>query len=187
MDQTGNEHKRISRPAYRISAIAILTAIVAVFTLLVRIPIAPTRGYINLGDVAIYFIAFTMGPISALITAALGTSLADILSGYPQWALISFFIHVIQGFVAGSIMRKAVLHNDAGRTLPPVRVILAGLAGSAVMVSFYFLAGAAMAGFGAAAVEIPGNIIQNLVGIIGGVLLAKAVINAYPPIRDLYW
>ncbi|MCF7942467.1 MAG: ECF transporter S component [Spirochaetia bacterium] len=176
------------RPAYRISSIAILTAVTAVFTLLVRIPIAPTRGYINLGDVAIYFVAFTMGPVSALITAGLGTGLADIIAGYPQWALISFFIHGIQGFTAGAIMRRVITDTpDHLLILPPLRVLAAGLAGSAIMVLFYYLAGAAMAGFGAAAVEIPGNILQNVIGVFGGVLLTKAVLRAYPPVRELYW
>jgi len=186
-------------PAYRIVSISILTAVTAVFTLLIRIPIAPTRGYINLGDVAIYFTAFTFGPVTALITAGLGTAIADLLSGYAQWAPISLFIHGIQGFFAGLIVRRSIIRmrerfetdetgNESRRKYRisiPV-ILLAGIAGLIVMVGFYFLAGAALVGFGAAAVEIPGNIIQCVVGVVGGFLLTKTVIKAYPPVRDMF-
>jgi uncharacterized membrane protein len=174
-------------PAYRIASIAVLTAVTAVFTLLVRIPIAPTRGYINLGDVAIYFAAYAMGPLTAGLAGGLGTGLADILGGYPQWALISFFIHGIQGFAVGAVIRSAVLDLRADTVLSKVRIGLSAILGTISMVGFYYLAGAAMVGFGPAAFEVPGNIIQNAVGIIGGLLLTKAVLRAYPPLRDMYW
>jgi uncharacterized membrane protein len=186
-------------PAYRIVSISILTAVTAVFTLLIRIPIAPTRGYINLGDVAIYFTAFTFGPVTALITAGLGTAIADLLSGYAQWAPISLFIHGLQGFFAGLIVRRSIIRmqekyetDEAGsesrstyRISIPV-ILFAGLVGLVIMAGFYFLAGAALVGFGAAAVEIPGNIIQCVVGAVGGFLLTKTVIKAYPPVRDMF-
>jgi uncharacterized membrane protein len=40
-----------------IALLAIMVAVTCVFTLLIRIPIAPTRGYIHLGDVAAIMIA----------------------------------------------------------------------------------------------------------------------------------
>lgn len=186
-------------PAYRIVSISILTAVTAVFTLLIRIPIAPTRGYINLGDVAIYFTAFTFGPVTAVITAGLGTAIADLLSGYAQWAPISLFIHGLQGFFAGLIVRRSIIRmqeryekneteNPSGNRYKisfPV-ILLAGLVGLIIMAGFYFLAGAALVGFGAAAIEIPGNIIQCVVGTVGGFLLTKTVIKAYPPVRDMF-
>jgi uncharacterized membrane protein len=186
-------------PAYRIVSISILTAVTAVFTLLIRIPIAPTRGYINLGDVAIYFTAFTFGPVTALITAGLGTAIADLLSGYAQWAPISLFIHGIQGFFAGLIVRRSIIRmqeryeTDAAenesrskyRISIPI-ILFAGLVGLIIMTGFYFLAGAALVGFGAAIVEVPGNIIQCVVGTVGGFLLTKTVIKAYPPVRDMF-
>ena len=186
-------------PAYRIVSISILTAVTAVFTLLIRIPIAPTRGYINLGDVAIYFTAFTFGPVTALITAGLGTAIADLLSGYAQWAPISLFIHGIQGFFAGLIVRRSIIKmqeryetdetENKSRSKYKISIpviLLAGIVGLIIMAGFYFLAGAALVGFGAAAVEIPGNIIQCVVGTVGGFLLTKTVIKAYPPVRDMF-
>ncbi len=196
---------RISRsPAYRVVSIAVLTAVTAVFTLLVRIPIAPTRGYINLGDVAIFFTAFTFGPVTALLSGGLGTAIADLLAGYAQWAPITLVIHGLQGLVAGLVVRGMVarptrltaasgeeesaeeLEAGVRNPLPLLAVIVAGILGTVIMAGLYFLAAGIMYGFGPAAVEIPGNLIQNVVGIIGGVLLSKTVLRAYPPVQDLY-
>jgi len=67
-------------PAYRIMSISVLITVTAVFTLLirVRVPKVPTRGYINLSDVAIYFTAFTFGS-TALIAGGLGTAIGRLV------------------------------------------------------------------------------------------------------------
>ncbi|MBI9108154.1 MAG: ECF transporter S component [Spirochaetales bacterium] len=163
----------------RIAAIAIMTAVTMVFTYVVRIPIAPTRGYINLGDVAVFFTAFTFGPFTALISGGLGPAIADIAAGYSQWAPITFAAHGLQGFAAALIIRAMGTRKVAEP--------LAGLAGMIVMVGLYLLGGVFMVGFGAAVVEVPMNILQNAVGIVGGFVLSHAVRKAYPPVSRLAW
>ncbi len=69
--------------ALKVAVVAVLTAVVVVFTLVIRIP--TTKGYLNLCDVAICFIAFTFGPVSAFLAAGLGAAIADLISGYAQW------------------------------------------------------------------------------------------------------
>lgn len=171
--------------AFRIASIAVLSAIVAIFTIAVRIPIAPTRGYINLGDVAIFFAAFIFGPVSAFLAGGLGTALADILGGYGQWAPISFVVHGLQGFLVGVVYNMLLKKdNGAGMILTAVFCFLAG---ALVMVSGYFLAGVLLVGPGAALMEIPGNIFQNVAGITGGLALAMAVQKAYPPVVNFRW
>jgi uncharacterized membrane protein len=204
----------VHSPAFRIASLAVLTAVTAVFTYIVRIPIAPTRGYLNLGDVAIYFAAFTFGPVSALVSGGLGTALADIISGYSQWAPISLFVHGLQGLVAGLIggiawrkagRRRELSQEDARRRelvdkdLRPNAVsrkakggfnvywLVAAVAGTVVMCGGYLIAGSFMVGFGAALVELPGNVLQNLAGVLGGIPLAMAVRRAYPPVEEMRW
>jgi uncharacterized membrane protein len=200
---TSNGSKNISTsPAYRIVSVSVMTAVTAVFTFLIKIPITPTRGYINLGDVAIFFTAFTFGPIIALISGGLGTAIADLLSVYAQWAPISLVIHGLQGLAAGLIVRKHLIQfrknaanaanaaefdeyrEKSGRKM--VVSLIAGLVGTIIMVGLYFLSGAALYGIGPAAFEIPGNIIQCAVGFIGGYMLTRAVVRAYPPVSDLF-
>jgi len=177
----------VRSPAFRIASLAILTAVTAVFTYVVRIPVAPTRGYLNLGDVAIYFTAFTFGPVTALVSGGLGTALADIISGYSQWAPISLLVHGLQGLVAGmlgGIVRRGA--GDARGVFNPFW--LAGAAGGTVlMCGGYLLAGNFMVGFGAALVELPGNLLQNLAGVVGAIPLAMAVRRAYPPVGEMRW
>ncbi len=172
-------------PALRISTCAVLTAVTAVFTLVVRIPIAPTRGYLNLGDVAIYFSAFTFGPFTAFIAGGMGTALADLLAGYPQWAPISFIVHGMQGLTAGMI--AGLYSNSKSSIRINLRWLLAAVVGTIVMCTGYLAGGTVLVGFGAALVELPGNIIQNLAGILGGIPLALAVRRAYPPVVNFRW
>jgi uncharacterized membrane protein len=167
--------------AFKISSIAVLSAIVAIFTIVVRIPIAPTKGYVNLGDVAIYFTAFIMGPVSALIAGGLGTAFADILSGYGQWAPISFVVHGLQGLIVGLIYTKVVKKNIV------ITSIFCFLAGTVIMATGYFISSAFIVGAQAALVEVPGNVLQNVAGIFGGTILAQAVQKAYPPVVNFSW
>lgn len=157
-----------------VAVIAILIAVTTVFTLLVRIPIAPTRGYITLADVGVYFSAFALGPWVGAIAGGVGTGLADAIAGYPQWMVLSFFIHGCQGLVAGYIAKDR----------PFGWMLLAWLIGTIIMVAGYFGAGSWLYGVGAALTEAPGNLIQNVAGGIVGIPLVYAVRKAYPPISE---
>jgi uncharacterized membrane protein len=178
--------RRLPRsPALRIATIAVLTAVTAVFTYLVRIPIAPTRGYLNLGDVAIYFSAFTLGPFTALLAGGLGTGLADLIAGYPQWIPISMLVHGLQGLLAALVAVMPL--KPRGRWPFPPAWLAAGGVGTLVMCAGYFIAGAVMFGAGAALVELPGNLLQNVAGLVAGIPLSLAVRKAYPPVAELRW
>ena len=65
--------------------------------------------------------------------------------------------------------------------------LLAAAAGTVLMCAGYLAAGTLMVGFGAAVVELPGNLLQNLAGVIGAVPLTIAVRKAYPPVTALRW
>lgn len=184
MEAHRNKWSPAGSTAFRVASLAVLTAITAVFTYLIRIPIAPTRGYLNLGDVAIYFTAFTFGPVSALVAGGLGTALADVLGGYAQWAPISLFVHGLQGLVAG-LLALLPMRRRWGAFEPAWLAALAG--GMLVMCGGYLAAGTVMVGFGAALAELPGNVLQNIAGAVGAVPLTLAVRKAYPPVRELRW
>ena len=46
----------------RIALAALLIALTTVFTLLIRVPVPATQGYVNLSDVAITFTGLIFGP-----------------------------------------------------------------------------------------------------------------------------
>jgi uncharacterized membrane protein len=156
--------------------IAILSALTVVFTLVVRIPFAPTRGYFTLADVGVYFAAFAFGPWVGFVVGGLGTGLADILGGYAHFAIWSFLIHGLQGLAAGLYGYR---HGRLG--------LLAGwLAGAIIMVSGYFFVEMFLYGLGPAAAEaLTVNLPQVVIGGILAVLLVLAVRRAYPQLELL--
>jgi uncharacterized membrane protein len=170
-----------NRNALKVAMVAVLTAVVVVFTLVVRIPTA--KGYLNLCDVAICFIAFTFGPWSAFIAAGLGTALADLISGYAQWAPISFVVHGVEGLLIALIVRQK--GNEA---VSIFRKLLAGLVCIAtVSLGYFVLSALFISTASVAAAEIPGNIAQSGVGFVLGLGVSSAVKKAYPPVRSLSW
>jgi uncharacterized membrane protein len=174
----------VASPAFRIASLAILTALTAVFTYIVRVPIARTGGYLNLGDVIIYFTAFTFGPVSALIAGGLGTAITDLISGYSQWAPISLFAHGLQGLVAGLI--ASISWRGKDWIFNPFWLV-AVVAGTVVMAGGYLAAQTLMLGIGAALFELPWNLLQNLIGVVGAIPLTIAVRKAYPPVAKMRW
>ncbi len=157
---------------------AILIAVTIVFTIVIRVPIAATQGYFNFSDVIIYFTSFTFGPWLGLIAGGVGTALGDIVGGYPEFAPLSFLAHGLEGLAAGLIARR--LTNRLG-------LILGVVAGAVCMVGIYLLGEALVygMGWGKALVEVPWNLLQNVVGGVVGIPLFYAVRRAYPPVTRI--
>ena len=164
--------------AKTIAVMAVMIAVVAVFTLAVRVPIPATQGYINFSDVAIYFAGFAFGPWVGLIAGGVGAGLADVLGGYASFAPLTFFAHGLEGLAAGYL---------GGRTNSLKHMLLGWAAGTVVMVALYFLGETFVMGMGAAAAaaEVPFNITQNIAGALLGIPLVYAVRRAYPPINQI--
>lgn len=141
-----------------LTRLSILTAVTVVLGYFVKLP-TPT-GVTTLLDVGIYLTAFYLGSKQGGIVGGLSAFIFDLLAGYPQWMFISLFAHGLQGYLAGWQGKRR-----------PLGVILATL----LMVGIYFLASSLMNGLGAALAEVVTNLMQNVVGIIGGYLLYKAL------------
>jgi uncharacterized membrane protein len=167
---------RATPDARTLAVIAILSAVTIVFTLAVRLPFAPTRGYFTLADVGVYFAAFAFGPLVGFAAGGLGTGLADILGGYAHFAVWSFLIHGLQGLVAGLL----------GYRRGPLGMLAGWLAGAAVMVGGYFAVEYFLYGPGPAAAEaVTVNLPQVAIGGLVALLLVVAVRRAYPQIDTL--
>jgi uncharacterized membrane protein len=166
-------------PALRIAAVAVLSAVTAVLTLIPKIQIPSAQGYIHLGDVAVVFTGIVFGPFTAMLAGGLGTAAADLLGGYAQWAPISFVVHGLQGLAIGLIARP--------RQGNVPLAIAAAVLGSLIMVAGYFLGGLVIEGFGATLRSVPLNLLQAAAGAVIGIPLSLAVRTAYPPVRNLSW
>jgi uncharacterized membrane protein len=162
----------------QIAVIAVMIAVVTVFTLAVRVPIPGTPGgYVNFSDVAVYFAAFIFGPWVGFVAGGVGTALADLI-GYPATAPVTFFAHSLEALAAGLIFWR----------FKSLRGMLLGWAvGTFIMVGLYYLGEPIFAGYSQpqAALEVPPNILQAAVGGLVGIPLVYAVRRAYPPITRI--
>ncbi len=160
---------------------ALSVALVAVATLVIRIPVPATQGYINLGETMIYLVALLLGPIFGAVAGALGSALADLLAGYASFAPFTLVIKGVEGGLGGwlawHVLRWA--HAEGGRSVAGGLVACA-VAGAWMVLGYYLVEAYLMGlGTGTAAAEVPGNLFQVGSGIVVGlpaaVLLRRAV------------
>jgi len=157
----------------------VMIALVAVFTLAVRVPFALTQGYFNFSDVGVFLAGFAFGPWVGLVAGGVGTALADIAGGYALYAPLTFVAHGLEGLIAGAIARR-------GEGIPSM--VLGWAGGAAVMIAVYFLGEAFIfrMGVAAAATEaVTVNLPQVVVGGVVGIPLVLALRRGYPPI--VHW
>ncbi|XHH07513.1 MAG: ECF transporter S component [Candidatus Bathyarchaeia archaeon] len=166
--------------AFKIAAAATFAALVAVATLTFVIPIPATSGYFNLGDTIIYIAALLFGPFVGLIAGA-GASIADILVA-PQFALGTFTIKAIEGFLVGYLTKQ---FNKKIKSLT-VSATLAILIAGFEMVTGYFLYEIFVLGYPTALAfaEVPFNVIQMLVGLIIAIPVMHAVLKVFPQLKS---
>lgn len=145
----------------RIVYLAVLAALIAVFTMFIKVP--TMIGYANLGDAVILFGALMFGPVAA-ISAAVGSAMADLLSGYAVYAIVTFFIKGAMGYVAGMMLKR--LGEDA------MKRVLAFLAAEVIMVVGYFVFECFYYGFAASLGSVVPNILQGVAGIVVAMVLA---------------
>lgn len=166
----------------RLTTWALGTALVAVATLVIRVPVPATQGYINLGETMIYLTALLLGPGFGAVAGGIGSALADLLAGYGAFAPFTLVIKGVEGALCGWIARSLLW----GRTDEVGRLVGAGLVAGAVaglwMVLGYYVSEAYLMGIGsqAAATEVPGNLFQVASGLVVGVPAAVALRRTIP-------
>ncbi len=148
-----------------------LLVVVCLITLFIRIPL-PSRGYFNVGDIAVVFSGLVLGFLVpgrgwlwAIVAGGVGSALADILGGFAMFAPLTFVAKSLEaGFAALAVSRSGFGHY-----------LFLGLGGLG-MVGGYFIGEVMMPniGFQGAAAELLPNIIQAVGGAVGGRLTFAA-------------
>jgi uncharacterized membrane protein len=143
-----------------------MMALSCVLTLAVRIP-SPTKGYLNLGDCAVLFGGWLLGPVYGPIAGGMGSALADLFAGYPVYIPGTL---VIKGTMA---LIVALLPYPFGRKHPGVGFITASVLAEAFMTAGYWLYEAVVIGegFAAAFAGVSGNVVQGIAGAAGAYFL----------------
>ncbi len=151
----------LKRKSTEIALAGVMAALVCVGTLIIRIPIPQTKGYINIGDSMIFFSALCFGFRVGGFAGGIGSALADLIGGFGNWAPFTLVIKGVEGLLVGKLAEK----NE----------ILALIVGGSEMVLGYFLVEIVLYGVGPAIAELPGNIFQAGFGIVLALLLYRTV------------
>lgn len=156
----------------QLSISTIMTALVAVGTLLIRIP-NPLGGYFNVGDVMVFVSALAFGPFVGAFAGGLGSAISDMI-GFPPFVIPTLIIKGVEGLLAGLATDRRSISRDA----------LAVIIGGAAMILGYFLVEAYPLGWGIAGAltEVPGNILQIVIGGILGIPISHIIRRRLPQI-----
>jgi uncharacterized membrane protein len=139
-----------------LALVALFMALVAVATMIVRVPIPQTNGYMNLGDSMVLLSGIFFGPSLGFMAGGIGSALADILGGYPQWALWTLVIKGVEAMLMGFAVRAAKIEI----TRITLSIVLCFIVSTAWMVLGYFIAETIMYDQKAALAELPANMLQ---------------------------
>ncbi|AFK23331.1 ECF transporter S component [Pyrococcus sp. ST04] len=137
---------------------AIMAALVTVTTMIIRIPIPASQGYLNFGDIMIMLTAVLFGPLVGGFAGGVGSAMADLI-GYPSWALFTLIIKGTEGIVVGYITKDNASY---------ARVLLATTLGGLVMVVGYVSVAYLLYGPAGALGELYNDTVQAVSGIIIG-------------------
>ena len=151
---------------YQLTVGGILAALVFVCTYFLKLPVPMSGGYVHLGDGVILLGASAVGML-CVPGAAVGSLLADLLLGWPAYAIPTF---LIKGGVAAVAAFGSKQKNP---WLWGLWLVLA----EGVMAAGYFLVEWLVLGYGFAGAfgNVPGNLLQGGSGIVLAFLLAPAL------------
>lgn len=144
---------------------ALFAALTCVATMIIKIP-SPLKGYINLGDCIVLLAGWMLSPFYGFLAAGLGSALADIFSGYLNYAPATFIIKGSMALIAFFLYK--LLHNKIGNFISR---IFGGILAEITMIIGYFLFEGLLYGFIPSLVNIPANAVQGIAGIIIGTVL----------------
>lgn len=113
---------------------SLFAAIVFLATVILKMPSFVGGGYINLGDSVILISAFLLDPISSGLAAGIGSFIADLVVGASVYAVPTFIIKFLIGFVVGNMFKKM-----SSTKINLSRIIMCGIVGELIMVLGYFL------------------------------------------------
>ena len=105
-------HRGLS--TYRLVYTSLMICAVLLGTVIFRIPIPMTQGYVHLGDTMIFLGVLLLGKKEGSAAAGLGSALADILGGYAFWAPWTLLIKIAMAYISGFLIEKAELPKHVG-------------------------------------------------------------------------
>jgi len=99
----------------RLALTAIFTALVCVSTAIFSVYVPQTRGFFNIGETMVYITALLFGPYVGAFAGGVGSMFADLILGYPHYALGTLLIKACEGGIVGFLGRKSPIFGSRGK------------------------------------------------------------------------
>ena len=142
-----------------------LAALTFIFTIVIKIP-SPIGGYLNLGDAVVLLSGAVLSPLYAFLAAAIGSSIADLSSGFFIYAPATFIIKGLMAYLVASASKHTL-------SRPPFPKFIAAVVAEIIMVSGYYIFEGFLYGFGVSMINIFPNALQGVVGFVIGMILIR--------------
>lgn len=147
--------------AKQITLVALAMAVVCIATMVIQIPIP--LGYMHLGNCCILLISVFLDTVTGTLASGIGSAMADLLSGYPQWIIPTLIIKGLMGYTVARISKKD--KKRAG--IISIRMFLATASGILIMIMGYTLFGMLLYGSVASGLaQIPGLSLEGVLGMV---------------------
>lgn len=171
-----NKTKKISEKSIfsvkNLALSSMFAALITVTTAFLKIPIP--FGYTHAGDSMVFLSATTLANPLGIIASAIGGALADLLAGYPQWAIPTAIIKALNA-MPFFICRQALKKKNGDNKIICKGTLLMLIPSVAITFIGYFIANYLMYGIAAAIAEMSMLWIQSTVGVILFVLIGVSL------------
>ncbi len=175
-----NLEKRFT--TYRLSLTAISAALVCVATMVISVYVPATRGYFNIGEIAVYSTAMLFGPVVGAFAGGIGSMLADLLLGYPVYAPATFVIKAVEGVIVGYLCSKTPsIKKTSWRIFTITSGIILGLLVGWLGTSYYtgeieLSVGLPMLGYNVIVFSLPALFWIGIAGLVTLAIIASGLI-----------
>ncbi|MFJ7364622.1 ECF transporter S component [Peribacillus frigoritolerans] len=154
-----------------INAMLIALVFLSTFFLNIKLPIAANGGLVHLGTAMLFIASILFGPKKAALAGAIGMGLFDIVGGWALWAPITIVARGLQGYIVGKIAWSK------GRNGTSIAFnVIATIVSIPFMIAVYYIGEGILYGnWIAPLASIPGDLVQNILGIIVAVPVCVAL------------
>lgn len=154
-----------------ITAMLIALVFLSTFFLNIKLPIAANGGLVHLGTAMLFIASILFGPKKAALAGAIGMGLFDIVGGWTLWAPITIVARGLQGYIVGKIAWSK------GRNGTSIAFnVIATIVSIPFMIAVYYIGEGILYGnWIAPLASIPGDLVQNILGIIVAVPVCVAL------------
>ncbi|CAB49310.1 ECF transporter S component [Pyrococcus abyssi] len=151
-------NKEKFKVARTVAISAVAAALVTAMTMVIRIPIPASQGYLNFGDIMIMLVAVLFGPLVGGFAGGVGSAIADLI-GYPSWALFTLIIKGSEGLVVGYFSKGEPNYS---------KILIGTVLGGFIMVLGYVSVSYVLYGPAGAISELYNDTVQAVSGIVIG-------------------